>query len=66
MAKTSMINREKKRTALVKKYAVKRLALKAIIANPNASDDDRVGTRSKSYRRNPETQAQFDRCVVAH
>ena len=34
MAKVSMINREKKRTKLVGKYANKRATLKAIIANP--------------------------------
>lgn len=41
MAKTSMIQREHKRTKLVAKYAEKRLALKAIIKDPKASDEDR-------------------------
>lgn len=41
MAKKSMINRESKRTMLVKKYARKRAALKAVIANLATSDDDR-------------------------
>ena len=41
MAKTSMINRETKRTKTVKKYAAKRAALKKIIANLEASDDAR-------------------------
>ena len=35
MAKVSMINREKRRTKLVAKYAKKRAELKAIITNPN-------------------------------
>ena len=41
MAKVSMINREKKRTRLVKKYANKRAELKAIIANPETGFDER-------------------------
>jgi small subunit ribosomal protein S14 len=39
MAKTSMIEREKKRARLVQKYAAKRAALKAIIQNPASSDE---------------------------
>ncbi len=41
MAKLSMIEREKKRARLVAKYAVKRAALKATIANMECSDDER-------------------------
>jgi len=41
MAKVSMVEREKKRAKVVAKYAVKRAALKAIINDRNASDDDR-------------------------
>ncbi|MBL4866548.1 MAG: 30S ribosomal protein S14 [Pseudomonadales bacterium] len=41
MAKVSMVEREKKRTKLVAKYAVKRKALKAAIRNPESSDEDR-------------------------
>ena len=41
MAKVSMKNREQKREKLVAKYAAKRAELKAIIKNPNTSDDDR-------------------------
>jgi small subunit ribosomal protein S14 len=39
MAKLSMIAREKKRARLVEKFAAKRAALKAIIADPKADDD---------------------------
>ena len=42
MAKTSMVEREKKRAALVKKHAKKRAELKAIVANPNSSYDERA------------------------
>jgi small subunit ribosomal protein S14 len=41
MAKTSMIMREKKRARLVAKYAGKRAALKAIMSDTNASDDEK-------------------------
>ncbi len=37
MAKTSMINREVRRTKLVKRYAKKRAELKATIIEPNVS-----------------------------
>jgi small subunit ribosomal protein S14 len=36
-----MINREKKRAKLVKKYARKRAELKAIVAKPDASYEER-------------------------
>ncbi|MFV8818502.1 30S ribosomal protein S14 [Haliea sp. E17] len=41
MAKKSMIAREKKRARLVAKFAEKRAALKAVLADVNASDDDK-------------------------
>jgi len=41
MAKVSMINREKKRTKLVSKYANKRTELKAIIANPEVGFEEK-------------------------
>ncbi len=41
MAKLSMINREKKRQRLVRKYAAKRLALKETVRNPENSDEQR-------------------------
>lgn len=41
MAKASMIAREDKRSRLVAKYAARRTALKAIIADVNASDEEK-------------------------
>ena len=41
MAKKSMIARENKRTRMVAKYAEKRAALKAILRDLNASDDEK-------------------------
>ncbi len=47
MAKTSMIEREKKRIKTVKKYAAKRTALKAAVKDPNASFQDRMLAQEK-------------------
>jgi len=47
MAKTSMIEREKKRAKTVAKYAVKRNKLKAIIADRNASEEERWDAQLK-------------------
>jgi len=41
MAKVSMINREKKRTKLVAKYASKRAELKKIIADPEIGFEEK-------------------------
>lgn len=41
MAKVSITEREKKREKIVAKYAEKRRALKAIIADRSATDDER-------------------------
>ncbi len=41
MAKKSVIEREKKREKIVAKYASKRQALKKIVADRSASDDER-------------------------
>lgn len=42
MAKTNMVEREKKRIALSKKLAKKRAALKAAIINPDSSYEERT------------------------
>lgn len=41
MAKTSMIEREKKRAKSVEKYAKKRLELKLIVSSPASSEEER-------------------------
>ena len=41
MAKTSMVEREKKRQQVVAKYAKKRAEIKAIIRDPKSSDEQR-------------------------
>lgn len=47
MAKTSMIEREKKRTRTVAKFAKKRNALKAIINDRSVSDEERWDAQIK-------------------
>ncbi|MBT8145599.1 MAG: 30S ribosomal protein S14 [Gammaproteobacteria bacterium] len=47
MAKSSMIAREVKRAKTVEKYAEKRLALKTILRDPNASDDEKWDAQVK-------------------
>ena len=50
MAKTSMLQREEKRSKTVAKYAKKRAELKEIIRNPATSDDDRWDAQKKLQR----------------
>jgi len=45
VAKLSVINRNLKREALVKKFSVKRAALKAVIDDSSRSDEDRYEAR---------------------
>lgn len=66
MAKVSMIEREKKRAKTVAKYAAKRAALKAIINDPNASDEARWEAQVKFQKlpRNASPARQQRRCQV--
>ena len=66
MAKQSMIEREKKRIKLVKQYSVKRLALKAIIHDVNASYDDRQAAQQKLQKlpRNASPSRVQRRCRI--
>ncbi len=47
MAKMSMINRERKRNRLVKKFAAKRAELKSKIIDMTLSEEERAGARRK-------------------
>ena len=66
MAKTSMIQREAKRTKLVAKYAEKRAALKAIISDVNASDDEKweATLKLQALPRDSSSSRQRNRCQV--
>ena len=64
MAKVSMIEREKKRTQLVQKYAKKRADIKAILRDVNATDDDRWEAQLKLQKlpRDASPSRQRRRC----
>jgi small subunit ribosomal protein S14 len=66
MAKTCLIEREQKRRDTVKKYAPKRAALEAIIADSQASVEDRREARQKlqSLPRNSSPVRLRNRCAL--
>ena len=47
MAKTNMIQREKRRSQIVRKYAVKRAQLKEIIRSPKSSPEQRLAAQAQ-------------------
>lgn len=64
MAKVSMVQREKKRQKTVAKYAAKRAELKALILDPNTSEEDRWKP-SRNSRNCHVTQVQVVYVTVA-
>ena len=66
MAKKSMVLRDVKRAKLVKQYARKRQALKAIIANPKARPDDRQAALEKfqALPRDSSPSRMRSRCAI--
>ncbi|MCV6626056.1 MAG: 30S ribosomal protein S14 [Cellvibrionaceae bacterium] len=66
MAKKSMIAREAKRARTVAKYAAKRAELKAIIANPETSEEDLWEAQVKLQKlpRNASPARQQRRCRI--
>lgn len=67
MAKSSMIQREVRRSKLVAKYAAKRAKLKAILADPNSTDEE-VQDASKRLQLLPRDSSavrQRNRCRVS-
>ncbi len=66
MAKKSMIAREHKRARTVAKFAEKRAALKAILQDQNASDDDKWDAQVKLQKlpRDASPTRQQRRCQV--
>ena len=66
MAKKSMIAREKKRARTVEKYAQKRAALKAVLRDASASDDEKWDAQVKLQKlpRNASPVRQQRRCRV--
>jgi small subunit ribosomal protein S14 len=66
MAKTSMINRETKRTKLAKKFAAKRDALKKVVSSQDASFEEKMdaATRLQKLPRDSSTSRQTTRCAL--
>ena len=66
MAKLSLINRDQKRRALVKKFAKKREELEAILNNPKASEEVRFAARLKIQQlpRNANPTRLRNRCAI--
>lgn len=64
MAKTSMVEREKKRTRLNQKYHAKRDALREAVSNLNLSDEERIAAELKlqSLPRDSSRSRQRNRC----
>ncbi|MEQ1662745.1 MAG: 30S ribosomal protein S14 [Thiobacillus sp.] len=66
MAKLSLINREEKRARTVKKFAAKRAAIKAVIANSQSSEDERMAAHQalQALPRNASPVRQRNRCKL--
>jgi small subunit ribosomal protein S14 len=67
MAKTSMVNRDIKRTKLVKKYAAKRAELKALVLSPTASYEEKMEAQAKLQKlpRDASPSRQRNRCALS-
>jgi len=66
MAKTSMVEREKRRARVVKKYAAKRAELRETIRNPKASGEVRAQAQSKlqALPRDASPSRHRNRCAI--
>ncbi len=66
MAKKSMIARENKRARTVAKYAAKRAAIKAVLADVNATDEEKWEAQMKLQKlpRNASPVRQQRRCQI--
>ena len=66
MAKTSMVNRDIKRTKLVQKHAAKRAELKAIVLSPTASYEEKMEAQGKLQKllRDASPVRQRTRCAL--
>jgi small subunit ribosomal protein S14 len=66
MAKTSMVEREKRRARVVKKYAAKRAKLKELIRSPKSSPEERAAAQAalQSQPRDASAARQRKRCAI--
>ncbi len=66
MAKTNMVEREKRRARIVKKYAAKRAQLKELIRDPKTSPEERQAAQAKLQQqpRDASKSRQRKRCAI--
>jgi small subunit ribosomal protein S14 len=66
MAKTSMVEREKRRAGVVKKYAARRAKLKELIRSPRTSPEARAAAQAQlqSQPRDASPSRQRKRCAI--
>jgi small subunit ribosomal protein S14 len=66
MAKTNMVEREKRRAKVVKKYAVKRAELKELIRSPKTGHEERQAAQAKlqAMPRDASSSRQRNRCAI--
>ena len=66
MAKTSMINRDIKRKKMAEKFAAKRAELKAIVASPKSSYEEKLEAQTKLQKlpRDASPVRQRNRCEL--
>jgi len=66
MAKTSMVEREKRRAATVKKYATKRAKLKELIRSPKSTPEQRAAAVAalQAMPRDASPSRQRKRCAI--
>ena len=66
MAKTNMLQREKRRDALAKKHAAKRAKLKELIRDPRSSPEQRVAAQESLQKlpRDSNPNRHRNRCSV--
>jgi small subunit ribosomal protein S14 len=66
MAKTSMVEREKRRAKIVKRYAAKRAQLKELIRDPSTSPEERAAAQAKlqAQPRDASPSRGRNRCAI--
>jgi small subunit ribosomal protein S14 len=66
MAKTNMVEREKRRAKIVKQYAAKRAQLKELIRSPNTSPEEREKAQVKLQKlpRDASPSRLRNRCAI--
>ena len=66
MAKTNMVEREKRRAKVVSKYALKRAELKELIRSPKTGHEERQAAQAKlqATPRDASATRQRNRCAI--